>query len=229
MDQRDTPMRLRHALARSAALFAALALTAACGDPPTASAPLGPPSTTPAIALVSARVRPAETTLPQGDVLPMVALLRTTGGRIIQGRAVTWTSSDPAVAHIDAEGMLTALRPGTVTVVALVEGFRAEGRITVVPPRPPVATVEVTPGRVLLVPGQTAKLEATLRDADGNVLAGREIGWAGGGTSVATVDAAGVVTAHHAGTIEILAWSESQLGRATIVVAPTPPGPRTDG
>lgn len=218
--------RLHTLLALAAALAAASAL-AAC-ESPTASAPLGPPSPVPYVAVQSVRVLPAALTLPQGGVVPMTALARTADGRVLRGRAVSWTSSDPAVAHVDAEGVVTALQPGAVTITATVEGLRAEGRITVVPARAPAAFVEIAPGRVVLSPGQSLPLSATVRDAGGNVLDDREVAWAGGLASVATVDAQGVVTAHRAGTVEVLAWCEGQLGVATIVVvAPTPAGPQT--
>src|SRR5690349_7081369 len=65
----------------------------------------------------------------------------------------------------------------------------------------PVATVAVTPTASELIVGRTATLTATAKDVDGNVIAGRAVGWATSNASVATVSAAGLVTAVAAGTV----------------------------
>lgn len=86
------------------------------------------------------------------------------------------------------------------------------------PPPTPVANVLVQPEAVTLAPGQTTTLSATPRDAGGIPLSGRTITWATGNASVATVSAAGMVTAVAAGNALISATSEGRTGTAQVTV-----------
>ena len=90
-----------------------------------------------------------------------------------------------------------------------------------VSPRP-VATVAVTPTANALIVGQTAALVATAKDASGNVIAGRAVQWATSNASIATVTAAGVVTAVAEGTTTVSAIVEGKTGQATVSVSPVP-------
>jgi uncharacterized protein YjdB len=95
-----------------------------------------------------------------------------------------------------------------------------------------VATVEVSPPSSDLIVGQTASLGAVAKDAKGNVLTGRPVSWSSGAPSVATVSAAGVVSAVAPGSAVVFASIEGKTGSATInvrqlavtsvTVAPTP-------
>ncbi len=86
------------------------------------------------------------------------------------------------------------------------------------PPPTPVATVTVSPSAPSVNVGSTQQLTATTRDAGGVVLTGRTITWASGNTSVASVNASGVVTGNAAGTATITATSEGQSGTASVTV-----------
>src|SRR4029453_4478219 len=102
-----------------------------------------------------------------------------------------------------------------------------------VSPRP-VATVAVRPTANALIVGQTASLVATAKDASGNVIAGRAVQWATSNASIATVTAAGVVTAVAEGTTTVSATVEGKTGQATVSVSPVPVAsvpltPRTAG
>jgi len=54
------------------------------------------------------------------------------GGAVLTGRAVTWNTSDPAIATVSAAGVVTGLLPGTVTITASSEGKQGTARIRVV-------------------------------------------------------------------------------------------------
>jgi hypothetical protein len=70
--------------------------------------------------------------LEQGSTHQMVATLQDAGGTVLQGRAVSWQSSKPAVATVDGNGFVTAVEVGgPVTITATSEGASASATITV--------------------------------------------------------------------------------------------------
>lgn len=81
------------------------------------------------IAIVAA----APDTIEAYDTLNHVAVVRDSAGQVLQGRTVTWTSSDPAIASINpVTGVLTGVDRGTVTITATSEGRTATVTRTVV-------------------------------------------------------------------------------------------------
>jgi uncharacterized protein YjdB len=84
--------------------------------------------------------------------------------------------------------------------------------------RPDVATVVIDPATNTLSPGGSTRLEATVRDAAGNVLAGRDVFWASQNATIASISAEGVVTAKAPGTVQVAASSEGKSGLARVIV-----------
>ena len=85
------------------------------------------------------------------------------------------------------------------------------------PPRP--TTVAVAPPTVRLASlGATMQLTAVVRDQNGQVMAGAPVTWSSADGSVATVDAAGLVTATANGTATITATAGEASGEAEITV-----------
>ena len=84
----------------------------------------------------------------------------------------------------------------------------------------PVAQVIVEGNDIdnVLMLGETMQLTATLLDADGNVLEGRQVDWSSSDESVARVSENGLVTAVATGEVEITARSEGQHGHAGVGV-----------
>jgi len=86
----------------------------------------------------------------------------------------------------------------------------------------PVASVTVTPGSCALVPGGSCTLTAATLDAAGVALSGRPVTWSAATPAVATVSAAGVVTAVAVGSTVITASAEGRSATATVTVTPVP-------
>ena len=57
-----------------------------------------------------------------GQTAQLTAAPTDAGGNPLPGRAVTWTSSDPTVATVDANGLVTVLSSGSVRIDALIDG-----------------------------------------------------------------------------------------------------------
>src|SRR5438552_4205825 len=146
-------------------------------------------------------------------------------GAPLANRPIVWGTSSSQVASVSDVGMISAVTPGTAVISATSEGVRGQGSLNVVAPAPvPVTSVSVALSNSSLNIGQTANATATTRDASGNVLTGRVIGWSSSNTNVATISSAGVVTAVAAGSTNIIATSEGQTGSAPLAVnAPAPP------
>ena len=57
-----------------------------------------------------------------GQTTQLTATPTDAGGNPLSGRAVTWTSSDPTVATVDTNGLVTVLAAGSVRIDALIDG-----------------------------------------------------------------------------------------------------------
>ena len=84
-------------------------------------------------------------------------------------QSVTWASSDPSVATVDQNGVVTAVAPGaaTITVTTVDGGFTAICTVTVRPDIPPAnpnyrITVEATQGGTVTADPTAAKAGATV-------------------------------------------------------------------
>ena len=86
-------------------------------------------------------------------------------------------------------------------------------------PVPVPATVTISPKEgVLWALADTVRLSATAADGNGRVMEGVEFTWSSDDESVATVDAAGLVTATGNGAVQVRAEAEPVMGYATIRV-----------
>ena len=88
------------------------------------------------------------------------------------------------------------------------------------PPAPVATTVTVTPASATLTAlEETVRFTSEVRDQNGQVMAGAEVGWASSDASVAAVDASGQVTAAANGSATITATAGSASGTAAVTVA----------
>ena len=89
----------------------------------------------------------------------------------------------------------------------------------------PVASVTITPPAATIDSGSgSVQFTAVLRDALGNVLAGRPLSWSSSNSAVATVSASGAGSGISAGTVTITATSGAASGTANLTVsAPASP------
>ncbi len=137
--------------------FIALGLTVlllgACGEDPIAPTP-------DATRVVSVSVEAPSAVLRVGLTQQFTAVPRDAVGAALIGRVVTWSTSDPAVATIDGTGMLTALRAGTVLVLATSE-TRQGSLSLIVSPQPSIAVI--TPS--VLRAGARARIDGEGFDA----------------------------------------------------------------
>src|SRR3989441_11369619 len=163
-----------------------------------------------------------------GQVLQHTATVRNAQGNVIAGSTVAWSTRDSTVAGVFAGGLAVARSLGSATIIATSKGVSGYSDITV--SLDPVASVTVTPSSASVQVGDTTRLQATTRDALGNILTGRTITWASSNAAVAAVDVAGLVKGVAAGTATVTATSEGVSGPASVAVtAPSAGGLGTEG
>ena len=204
-------MRRQRLLLTISAVASATLWVYACGDgttEPPAPDPLLPTTVT---------VSPATATIVEGDTLRLTATATNVYGQVVAGVDFAWASGDTAVAVVDASGLVTGVAAGQVQVTATAAGLTGRAELAVVAPLP--TTIAVTPDTVVLTAvGQTAQLTAEVRDQAGRVMDGVPVAWLSAETTVAAVDASGLVTAVGGGAVMVTATAGEVFGDALVTV-----------
>jgi uncharacterized protein YjdB len=167
------------------------------------------------IPVASVAVEPAALTLEVDNTAQLTAAAEGEDGYPVT-RTFDWTSSDPDVVSVDADGVLTAHESGTVEITAEAEGRSGSATVTV-----PVyvTSVTLTPAEAVLAIGATRQLTAIARGPDGSQIL-RDFAWASSNEAVATVSASGVVTGVGDGSATISATTAGITGNANLTVHP---------
>ena len=172
----------------------------------------------------SVTVSPNNFTIGTGATQQLSTTVRDAGGSILTDRVVTWSTANASIANVSASGVVSGIGAGNTTVRATVEGKFADATVSVTSTNAPVASVTVSLGASPISVGSATQATATLRDASGNVLAGRTVTWSSSNTNVAMVSSSGVVNGIAAGTSQITATS-GVSGNTTITVTASTGGP----
>jgi len=187
------------------ATLAAALILAACGDGSTGPSPVA-----------SVDVSPASLTLATGQTAALAGTPRAADGGALTDRQVTWSSDDEGIAAVSASGVVSGVAEGSTTLRATAENGSGTAQVTVLPAG--VASVQVLPTQVSLLPGETAQLAATAMDAQGATLSGRTFVWVSEDVSVATVDDDGLVTSVAPGEATIFATLDGRSGGSLLTV-----------
>ncbi|MBI5529035.1 MAG: Ig-like domain-containing protein [Deltaproteobacteria bacterium] len=142
-----------------------------------------------------------------GGHVGYTALAKDASGCIMKGLPMTWTSSDVAVATIDAAGVATGMAKGTTFITASYGGVTSnKAQFDVVDqPVTGVMRIEVTPASATKAVGETQQFVATAYDAQNAVIPNVTFAWKSSSVAVAPVNATGLATAVAAGTTGITA------------------------
>jgi hypothetical protein len=116
--------------------------------------------------------------------------------------------------------VVTGIAIGTATITAVVDGVRGTHVVNVA--AGPVGSITVTPASSSIAQGDQATLTATLHDTLGAAVTGATVAWTSSNEAIATVSAAGVVTAvAPGGPVTVTATHATGVsGTATITVMP---------
>ncbi|MGV3619725.1 MAG: Ig-like domain-containing protein [Archangium sp.] len=139
----------------------------------------------------------------------------------VQAMSAQWSSSQNAVAMVDAAGHVEALAAGTSIVTARVGTFTVSVNVTVTSATPTSLQVEASASVVTL--NGSARLTAWLNYSDGARFdVTREAVWQVGNPSLLTVDASGVVAPLAGGTTQVTARWGVFSSAATLQVDAAP-------
>jgi len=112
---------------------------------------------------------------------------------VSSGRPVTWKSSKSSVATVDENGLVTAVKHGTATITAKVDGVSKTCRITVMQPK-----IKLSEQKLTMTVGSTARLSA-------DVSSGIQPEWSSSNLNIVSVDAGGQICARQKGRAYIYA------------------------
>lgn len=153
-----------------------------------------------------------------GQTVQATATPRDINNNVLNTYAVTWSSSNPAVANVTSTGLITAVSAGVSTITATSNGKSAT--LVVTTSLVPVSTVSLTALKPAQI-GRTIQLSNTLKSANGTVLTSdqRMFMWASTDTTVATVSSTGVLTGISAGTALVTCVVEGKVGLLNVTVS----------
>jgi uncharacterized protein YjdB len=171
-------------------------------------------------AVSSVAVTPTPLSMSVGQSTQLTATLTDSAGNVLNGRVVTWASSNTGVATVSAQGAVTAVAAGTATITATSEGKSGSAALTI--SNVAVGSVTVQPQGPEILVGANVQLTATVRDVNGVIVTNRVVTWSSSATSVATVSSSGVVTGVGGGTATITATSEGKSGTTSVIVTALP-------
>jgi len=122
--------------------------------------------------------------------------------------AVTWTSDDPSVATVDANGVVTGVKDGTTTIVARAEdGAAMTCSVTV-----SSVSTTISPSEMSIKVGETAVPKITVVGPDGTVV------WTSSDATIATVALNGTITGVKAGKATITATANGVSASCQVTV-----------
>jgi hypothetical protein len=199
-------------------LFASMAIQAGCGGGGSGNVTAPPPGGT---AQVDSLVLSLDSTdVILGDTLRVSAEARDANGQPVPGIQLTYTSSDPSVATVTGDGLVTAVGLGEADIDVGIAGEAASAaaaagamsfsefggshhrRFKVIV----VVAIQISPGEQSLDPGATSQYQAVATDSKGNPIPNQsQPAWSSSNASVAGIDASGLVTANAEGDTDISA------------------------
>jgi serine/threonine protein kinase len=107
-------------------------------------------STGPRPSIANLQIIPGHLTIRAGDSAQLQATPRSRAGQTLVNRAVSWASTNTDIARVSPNGLVTAVRPGSVTLTATSENTSATAVVTVTRSRPAKALLRVAIGGVVV-------------------------------------------------------------------------------
>src|SRR2546426_12341078 len=101
-----------------------------------------------------------------GGTVQLTATPKDAAGNVLGGRAITWASSNTAIATVSVTGLVTGVAVGAATITATREGQNGTAALTVA--TVPVASVTISPTPADVYVGGAVQLTAARKEAAGD-------------------------------------------------------------
>ena len=162
-------------------------------------------------------ITPASATLTAlGESLQLSAKVKDSENQPVPGAPVSWSSNNPAVANVNADGLVTTRSNGKAIITAESGGASKDVGITVAQTS---AEISIAPASATLTAlGETLPLSAAVRDAKNQSIPDATVSWSSSNTAVVRVSPRGLVTARGNGKAIITAKSGAKSATAEITV-----------
>lgn len=172
-------------------------------------------------ALLSLEIRPSQSSLAAGRTQPFSAHgLFANGSLVDLTSSVTWASSTPSVATVEAHGLVRAVHPGTTSIVASLGSVQGSAELTVT--EAVLVSISVEPKASVIALGQQQSLSATGIFSDGSIRdLTSTVTWVSSAPAVVGIQADGLASGLAIGQARLRATeTESGLvGEATLTVS----------
>jgi trimeric autotransporter adhesin len=170
--------------------------------------------------VVSVTISPTNTSISPGNTQQFSATGVFTNGDTgdVTGQT-TWTSSDPSVASINANGLATGVAYGTTTISANCQCYQLSTHLSVSSQTASLTSIAVTPSNPTISVGNTQQFTATGTYSNNTTsVITNSVTWTSGDSTIVTINSSGVATGVSAGDATVTATSGSISGNATITV-----------
>jgi hypothetical protein len=179
-------------------------------------------------------ISPHTSTLVVGQIVRAAVAMVDRRGNNVTAVTPTFTSTSPAVATVQADGIVTGVAAGSTSIIASAGAAADTLRVTVNAAPAVLGRLVVSPDSVTLAPGGSASIQLQAFDAQGNAMAVPAVTWQSQ-TSGITVSSTGVIQAAATitatisnGAVRVSSNVISAQVRVAVVVVPAPPPPPTD-
>ena len=200
------------------ALLVCLSL-AGCGGGSSKSSTTSQNNSTPTLVSITISAAGSSVSVASGSTLQLKAQGSYSDGSTSDLTSqATWKTSDATMAAVNSSGMLSATKPGSVTVTAAFGSVSATKMITIT--QAALKSIAVSGPYASFAPGSTAQLTAQGTYADGTTQAvTTQATWQSSDSTVASVNSLGVLTAVKPGTVVITASIGTVSGTMSATVS----------
>ncbi|MGA2743565.1 MAG: Ig-like domain-containing protein [Candidatus Sulfotelmatobacter sp.] len=172
---------------------------------------------TTSVAPASVEITPGTLDVHVGEKVKFSAAAKDAAGNAIDEKPSVWFAAPFDLAGADDSGQVTFHAPGMVTVGAVIAG--KAGYATVNVKNTKIASLDISKPEYPIVVGGAEQIMVIARSPDGNPRSDAVLTWTSEKPSIASVDAAGLVTGIAPGTVTIKATSEGVSNSVTFQVA----------
>jgi parallel beta-helix repeat protein len=166
--------------------------------------------------IVEIDITPGEVSLNAvGQEIQLEAVVLDESGTEVADPSITWSSLEPSVATVDAQGKVKSKAVGIALITALAGGVSDTATVEV---RQVVASVSISPSTATLEVGETQQFTASAVDSAGTEVRDVTFTWNSSNDTVASVDESGLATGLTTGNVEITAAVGNIDAAASITV-----------